>query len=163
KVLVMDWLEGTKLDTVKGPSELAALGFDPPGLGRSMLKLQISMSYEHGFVHGDTHPGNIILLPDGKIGLIDFGLHARVPRALRDKMLEVIFYQASGRIDEAVSAFVAMLDPAPDVDREALAKDLQSVLGVHANEATTLKDNRITEQLVSGLRVGAKHHVKAQS
>lgn len=161
RVLVMEWFEGTKLDGVPTRDGLSALGFDPESFGRSMLKLQLSMAYEHGFVHGDTHPGNLILLPGGLIGLIDFGLHGHVPRALREKMLEMIFYQASGRIDEAAAAFIAVLAPDKSVDRAALQKDLIEVLS--AGPKASVRENRITEQLVRGLRVGAKYRLRAQS
>jgi ubiquinone biosynthesis protein len=161
RVLVMEWFEGTKLDAVPTKEALAALDFDPEAFGRSMLRLQISMSYEHGFVHGDTHPGNIILLPSGHIGLIDFGLHGHVPRALREKMLETIFYQAAGRTDEAVSAFLSVLSPDASVDRESLEKELHEVL--QARPKSSVRENRITEQLVKGLRVGARYRLRAQS
>ena len=61
-------------------------------------------------------------LPSGQIGLIDFGLHARIPRALRDRMLEMLFYQASGSVDQAVDA-----EPDPTRIREAV---LRSSLGL---------------------------------
>lgn len=162
KVLVMEWIEGKKLDGVASAKELAALGFDPEEFGRSMLRLQISMSYEHGFVHGDTHPGNIILLPSGHIALIDFGLHGRVPRALREKMLEMLFYQASGRTDEAVSAFVSVLGPDPSVDRAALEADLKAVLAASPDKRS-VSENRVTEQIIAGMRVGSRYRLKAQS
>lgn len=163
RLLVMEWLEGTKLDTVPSGKELQALGFDPLGFARSMLRLQISMSYEHGLVHGDTHPGNIILLPDGRIGLVDFGLNGRVPRALRDKMLEMIFSQASGRVDEAVEAFATVFQPDPKADIEAFKRELREVLIRGSTEKQAIKDSRITAQLVEGMRVGARYGLKAQS
>ncbi|MBW2463185.1 MAG: AarF/ABC1/UbiB kinase family protein [Deltaproteobacteria bacterium] len=162
RLLVMEWLEGTKLDTVKTREALAALGFDPDEFGRSMLRLQLSMSYEHGFVHGDTHPGNIILAPSGQIGLIDFGLHGHVPRKLRDKMLEMLFYQSSGRIDEAVEAFITVFQPDPSLDLDAFRKELGAVLATPPGPSTAA-ENRATEQLIEGMRVGARYHLKAQS
>ena len=163
KVLVMEWLEGTKLDTIGTKEELAALGFDPETFGRSMLRLQISMSYEHGFVHGDTHPGNIFLMPDGQIGLIDFGLHGRVPRALREKMLEVLFYQASGRVDEATKAFVAVLDPETEEDRVGLEAALRDILAEQVQSGKSVGEKRMTEQILEGMRAGAGFRLKARS
>lgn len=161
KVLVMEWLEGTKLDELGTREELSAKGFDPTEFARSMLTLQISMSYEHGFVHGDTHPGNIILLPSGHIGLIDFGLNAHVPRALREKMLETLFYAASGRVDEAASAFADVVGPDASADRTALENDLKKVI---ADAAEAKGDEAaVTKQLVDGMRVAARHRITARS
>ena len=38
----------------------------------------MTMIFRHGFFHGDPHPSNILLLEDGRIGLIDFGLAGRL-------------------------------------------------------------------------------------
>jgi ubiquinone biosynthesis protein len=37
---------------------------------------------EFGFVHADPHPGNTIVMPDGRVGLVDFGITARVDETL---------------------------------------------------------------------------------
>lgn len=162
KLVVMEWIDGPKLVDAPDAATLAAFGFEPEEFCRSMLRLQLSMCYEHGFVHGDTHPGNLILEPTGRIGLIDFGLHAQVPRLVRDKMLEVVFNQASGRIDDAVTAYVQLLKPDGSVDVPALERDLKAVLA-EGGEGGAIRDHRITEQLVRGMRVGARYQVRAQS
>ncbi|MCA9489661.1 MAG: AarF/ABC1/UbiB kinase family protein [Myxococcales bacterium] len=162
RLLVMGWLDGPKLADIPGPDELRALGHDPLVFCRSMLELQLSMCYEHGFVHGDTHPGNLILVRDGRIGLIDFGLHARIPPALRDRMLEVVFFQSAGRTSDAVDAFVQVFQPEPAVDLDAFKHDLEGVL-VEGGAPGSLKDHRVTAQLVKGMRVGAKYQLRARS
>ena len=145
RLLVMEWLDGTKLGDLASGGELLALGFDPDSFGRSMLRLQLSMCYEHGFVHGDTHPGNIILLPSGQIGLIDFGLHGHVPKALREKMLEMVFSQASGQVDDAVEAFVQVFHPDPTADLDAFKAQLHDLLAEGA-EGGAVSQNRITRE-----------------
>jgi ubiquinone biosynthesis protein len=161
RLLVMEWLDGTLLDHVETAEELRAGGVDPAAFTSSMLRLQLVMSYEHGFVHGDTHPGNVILMPGNRIGLIDFGLHGQVPRWLCDRMLELLSYQSSGRIDEAVNTFLEIFSPSPDADVESFRRELRVVLA--AGDTRTAKDSRLTAQLVDGLRLGARYRLKAQS
>lgn len=161
RLLVMEWLDGTLLDDVTDAEHLAALGFSPEQFAVALLRLQLSMSYEHGLIHGDTHPGNLILCHDGQIGLIDFGLHGHVGLELRDKMLELLFHQTSGRIDEAVEAFSAVFTPGPDTDRVAFERELREVLSPASSPLA--KDARLTAQLIEGLRVGARHQLKVRS
>jgi ubiquinone biosynthesis protein len=161
RLLVMEWLEGPLLDEVEDPKRLRELGVEPRSLASAMLRLQLGMSYEHGFVHGDTHPGNIILLSDGRLGLIDFGLHGVVPRRLCDRMLELLFYQCWGRTDEAVGAFVQIFSPDPELDLEEFARELRGVLEQGA--ARSARESRLTAQLVEGLRLGARYRLQAQS
>lgn len=164
RVLVMEWLEGKKLDAIKSPEALRAAGYPPHDFARSMLRLQVSMAYEHGLVHGDTHPGNLILLGDGKIGVIDFGLHARVPPTLRDKMLEMVLHQAAGRIDESIDAYCSVLAPDAGVDLAAFKRDLREVFdGAGETGKQTMGEGPITRQFVRALRVASKHRIKAQS
>jgi ubiquinone biosynthesis protein len=161
RLLVMEWLDGALLDHVENADELRGHGVDPRAFSTSMLRLQLGMSYEHGFVHGDTHPGNVILMPSGQIGLVDFGLHGQVPRWLCDRMLELLSYQSAGRTDDAVNTFLEIFAPAPDADIEAFRRELRVVLT--QSDAHTARKSRITGQLVGGLRVGARYGLKAQS
>lgn len=161
QLLVMEWLEGPLLDEVEDAKRLRELGVEPRMLASAMLRLQLGMSYEHGFVHADTHPGNIILLPDGRFGLIDFGLHGTVPRRLCDKMLELLFYQSWGRTDEAVSAFLQIFLPDPEMDLEEFGRELRGVL--EQGDARSARESRLTAQLVEGLRLGARYRLQAQS
>jgi ubiquinone biosynthesis protein len=161
RLLVMEWLDGVLLDRVENAGELARLGVEPHAFASAMLRLQLGMSYEHGFVHGDTHPGNIVLMPNGGIGLLDFGLHGQVPRWLCDRMLELLSYQSADRTDEAVNTFLEIFSPGPDVDLDAFRRELRAVLA--GAKAHTAKESRITGQLVDGLRVGARYRLKAQS
>lgn len=161
RLLVMEWLDGPLLDSVRGQGELEALGHSAVKFCRSVLRLQLGMSYEHGLVHGDTHPGNIILCPDLRIGLIDFGLNGQVPQQLRDKMLELIFYQTNGRTEEAIDAFVQVFVPTKAADMEAFREELRTVMA-HKEHATA-RDAHLTQQLVDGLRVGARYQLKARS
>jgi ubiquinone biosynthesis protein len=43
-----------------------------------MTDAWMTMIFRHGFFHGDPHPANILLLPDGRLGLVDFGLAGRL-------------------------------------------------------------------------------------
>ncbi len=161
RVLVMEWFEGPQLEQIPGSDGLRERGISPRTLATAMLRLQLVMSYEHGFVHGDTHPGNIILLDAGHLGLIDFGLHGIVSRQLCDKMLELLFYQSSGRRDDAVTAFLQIFTPSPDSDLDGFEQELREVLA--EAEAPNANRNVLTAQLVDGLRLGARYRLRAQS
>ena len=164
RVLVMEWFEGTKLDKLATPAALREAGYPPDDFARSLLRLQVSMAYELGLIHGDTHPGNIILLGHGEIGLIDFGLHARVPPKLRDKMLEMVLHQASGRIDESIDAYCDVLEPDASIDLPAFKRELRAVFEDAGTTGTqTMSEGPITKQFVRALRVASRHRIKAQS
>ncbi len=75
RVLTLEFLEGTQfadLDlTDRSPEERRELAY-------RMTDAWMTMIFRHGFFHGDPHPANILLLDDGRIGLVDFGLSGRL-------------------------------------------------------------------------------------
>lgn len=160
QVLVMQWLDGTLLDDVKDAAELRGLDVEPQGLALSLLRLQLVMSYEYGLVHGDTHAGNLILRGATQVGLIDFGLNGQVPRKLCDQMLELLFYQASGKTSEAARAFEQIFEKSAEIDSDKFRAELTALL---ADDPVAAGKSPLTSQLADGLRLGAKYQLRAQS
>ncbi len=70
RVLTMERLEGVKFTESEA---LRSRGIDPAAIAREGARIFLEMIYEHGLFHGDPHPGNFLLLEEGKIGLLDFG------------------------------------------------------------------------------------------
>ena len=97
RVLVMDFLKGIPLsrasDMMKSKG-IASDGVEAKLFARKLLKsLTTSFGWsilESGFFHADAHPGNIFVLDDGRIGLIDFGQVKQVDRDYRETVAKVI-------------------------------------------------------------------------
>jgi ubiquinone biosynthesis protein len=68
RILCMTHIEGIKiLDSPKA-------GIDGKRIARLGLRALLKMIFEDGFVHADLHPGNIFVLPDQRIAMVDLGL-----------------------------------------------------------------------------------------
>ncbi|GLC68771.1 hypothetical protein PLESTF_000735000 [Pleodorina starrii] len=63
KVLVMEWVEGAKITDVEA---LQRQGINPRLVGRQLVKLFGELMFVHGYVHGDPHPGNLMVRPKGR-------------------------------------------------------------------------------------------------
>jgi ubiquinone biosynthesis protein len=69
--LTLELLDGVPLNTV----DVEALTVDERrDLAYRMAEVWMEMIFRHGFFHGDPHPGNILVLDDRRIGLLDFGM-----------------------------------------------------------------------------------------
>src|SRR5438105_7315172 len=75
RVLTMERLDGLPLTQVK---DFAAVGSDPNELARRGARAFLDMIFRDGFYHADPHPGNVLVLPGGRIGLLDAGMVGRV-------------------------------------------------------------------------------------
>jgi aarF domain-containing kinase len=97
KVLTMEWVDGIKVSDKAG---LRRLGLAPRQVGLCLLDAAAEMMSVHGFVHGDMHPGNVMvrarpagnillrLLPWGggvkpEVVLLDHGLYFEIPENMR--------------------------------------------------------------------------------
>lgn len=84
-VLVMDFLDGVKVRRAR------EAGHDMKKVGDNLLRVAYDMLFEHGFFHGDLHPGNVLVLPGGVIGLLDFGMVGRLTQEMRNNVISIIF------------------------------------------------------------------------
>lgn len=77
RVLVLEFMEGTRIDRID-PSKT-----DPTRVVQTLVELYIQMELVDGLFHADPHPGNILVAPDGRLVLLDFGAVVRVPLEMR--------------------------------------------------------------------------------
>lgn len=71
KILALEFISGIKIDQI---DELKKNGFDTKVIARRLTKSFFKQIFEYGFFHADPHPGNLLVLPDGKICYLDFGM-----------------------------------------------------------------------------------------
>jgi len=83
KVLTMEFVEGTKVSDL---SALSEKGFDLETIADRGAGLILEQIFEHGFFHADPHPGNILILPDNVICLLDYGMMGTVTGRYREHL-----------------------------------------------------------------------------
>lgn len=74
-VLVMEYLDGIAIDDL---AEVERLGLDPAPLIDQLVRGFFLMTVRWGAFHGDIHAGNLLLLRDGRVGVIDWGIVGRL-------------------------------------------------------------------------------------
>ncbi len=120
RVMTMEFLDGIRA------SDLAAL--DAAGVDRRKLAVDggaafLRMIFAQGHYHADPHPGNFLVLRDGRIGILDFGLTGRIDEELREDvedLLEAIILKDAERL---VATIERVGSCPPDLDRAALKHD----------------------------------------
>lgn len=132
RVLTMEWLAGSKLSELVGDAEAEAR---LPEYARRGADIYLKMIFEHGFYHADPHPGNLMLLPDGAIGMLDFGMVGRLSDALREQIEDLLL--AITRRDSQLLTNVVMRigSTPPGLDDTALATDLTAFVEQYAYQS----------------------------
>jgi hypothetical protein len=75
RTLVMELVEGVPVDDDEG---IAAMGVDPRPALRECLRAWFAGLLTLGAFHGDIHAGNLMVCPDGKMAVLDWGIVGRV-------------------------------------------------------------------------------------
>ena len=83
QVLVMEYLEGARIDDL---DRLREAGVDLDKLARRGSEVLFKMILTDGFFHADPHPGNFLVLSNGQLGFVDFGVVGRIREDLLDAM-----------------------------------------------------------------------------
>jgi len=87
RVLVMQWLEGTPLSDAQ---QVEARGIDLATVARNGAEMYLEMIFRHGVYHADPHPGNLLMMENNTIGLLDFGMVGRIDEALREDIEDLL-------------------------------------------------------------------------
>ena len=104
-----EWIEGKQL--AKSPASVINK-LIPVGVECFLIQL-----LETGFFHADPHPGNLLVTPDGKLALIDFGLMADVPIQDTKTMTKTIVHLMQGDVPGLVEDAVELGFLPEDVDK----------------------------------------------
>ncbi|WP_238010436.1 AarF/UbiB family protein [Dactylosporangium sp. AC04546] len=122
RVLVMSRLDGVPLTTA-GPA-LAARGLDPAGLARTLLACVLRQILVAGVFHADPHPGNVLLLRDDRLGLLDFGSVGRLDGGVRESLQRLLLALDRGDPAGATDALLGVVARPDEVDEERLERSL---------------------------------------
>lgn len=153
-VLVMERLKGKPFTQIKDLSEEA------PDLGEKLLeavKLFAHTLLVDGFFHADLHGGNFFLMPDGRIGLIDFGLVGTLSRKNRTNLVAILFALITNNYENLVYEFLDVADYDVIPNHEELQRDLRDALAPYLGLSVQETDvTALTHSIVFTL---SKHQI----
>ncbi len=89
KVLTMEFIHGDKVTDL---ADLNSRGISPEKVNRLLIKTYLKQLLEDGFFHADPHPGNLLVMPDGRLAFFDFGMVGRISPKLQAKMIDAFFH-----------------------------------------------------------------------
>ncbi len=109
-VLVMEHVEGIKMDRVE---EIRRRGIDPEEVAMIGLRSFARQLMGVGIFHADPHPGNTIVMPDGRVGLVDFGIVGYLDEETMMQIAHLFLGFAEHDYDMVMEAFEAagLIDP----------------------------------------------------
>ncbi|RZQ65709.1 ABC1 kinase family protein [Amycolatopsis suaedae] len=125
RVLVMDRLDGVPLGSAR-PED----GQREP-LARSLLDCLLRQVMLHGVFHADPHPGNVLLLADGRLGLLDFGSVGRLDAGLRSGLNRLLLAIDRGDPGALRDGLLDVVDRPDEIDEQRLERALGALVAKH--------------------------------
>lgn len=124
-VLVIEFIPGVKVNQVAAIREM---GLDPKEIAMIGLRSLSRQLMEFGFVHADPHPGNTIVMPDGRVGLVDFGITAHLDEELMLQIARLFLGYAEHDYDLVMDSLrdAGIIDE-EEVDLRAFRNDLKEM------------------------------------
>lgn len=125
KVLTMERLYGVPLVDLEGIKEFSS---NPEQTLFNALNTWTLSVVGCDFFHADVHAGNLLVLQDGRVGFIDFGIVGRIPPSIWGALQGVALGAAEGDYTVVAESLVQMGATDRDVDVPAFARDLEAVV-----------------------------------
>lgn len=104
KVICQEFVDGKKLSDV---AAIKAAGLLPEDAAKMGLDLYFIQVFDHGFFHADPHPGNIFIMPDGRLSFIDFGMMGMLApedQYILGDLMYYIYVQDSKKLADTIEA-----------------------------------------------------------
>ncbi len=155
RVLTMEFVDGIKISDIE---RLDREGFDKKLITVRGANLYLTQFFEHGFFHGDPHPGNIFVLPDHVICLLDFGMMGTIDRQTRELFVDLIDSVIQHQEARSVRVLLKLADWDEEPNLRALEKDLAEFTGRHLYKP--LKDIELGPLLYQLLELTARHRLR---
>lgn len=164
RVLTMERFYGAPLTDLEAIRRNAP---DPEATLIDALNVWFASLLQCRFFHADLHAGNLLVLTDGRVGFIDFGIVGRIRQATWTALTSLGASVPMGDYPAMAEALATMGATRDDVDTAALAKDLEELVERienfepdPASATVPAEDVSVNHLLMDIIGVGDRHGIR---
>ncbi len=154
-VVTMEFIEGLKITDREA---LVTAGISPAEVAANGARIFMKMAFEFGFFHGDPHPGNIRVLRNGVIGLIDYGMVGRLEDEKREQLADLFLAVHQGNVRACVEQVLVIGRPFRPVDRPLLMSDVRDF--VESFYGVPLENINVRQLLTDFVNILSGHGIR---
>jgi predicted unusual protein kinase regulating ubiquinone biosynthesis (AarF/ABC1/UbiB family) len=154
RVLTMDYVEGRKVTDV-GP--LGLMEVDTGPMVDQLFRAYLQSILRDGFLHADPHPGNLLLTPEGRLGIIDLGMVAHVPPRIQRKVVRLLAAISDDNGEQVALVLAEMGRPLEEYDAVAFREDVTRLVSEAVADGPALQAGSV---LVELSRISGAHGLR---
>ncbi len=155
RVLTTELIEGIKISKIE---KFAESGLDQKVIADRVVGLVLKQAFDHGFFHADPHPGNIFVLSENVICLVDYGMMGLVDRATREDFVDLIDSVVHQQEVRTAQVLMTITDWDEQPDIRALEREVADFMGRHFYKP--LKDMEIGKLLQDLLQLTMRFRLR---
>lgn len=145
RVLTMEWIDGIKLTDLE---KVRQAGFDSKKIIEVGVQCSLQQLLDQGFFHADPHPGNLLVMPDGRLAYLDFGMMSEVSPEQRYGLIEAIVHLVNRDFSALSQDYVRLGFLSPEVNFTAITQALSQVFNPPPGQSLTeMNFKDMTDQL----------------
>jgi predicted unusual protein kinase regulating ubiquinone biosynthesis (AarF/ABC1/UbiB family) len=154
KVLTMEYVKGKKITSI---SPLKKTENDYTALVDEFIEAYLKQIVSDGFVHADPHPGNIHLLENEKIALMDLGMVAQFSKKMKDYLLRLLLSLSKNDGEEIATILLSM----SEITEHASEKEFRRQISIMVQESShsTAQDMQTGKLLIQMNRSAARNGI----
>lgn len=154
KVLTMERVSGIKVDKV---GSLKEAGIDTERIAHVIADVFFKQVFEFGLFHGDLHSGNIFVLSEDRIALVDFGIVGRIGQEMKQNLADILIGLATQDFDSTVKVYQRMGILPEGIDRASFEREYYDIILHYFGRP--FKYVKIGELLLDYIRLAAKYDI----
>jgi len=155
EVLTLEYVCGIKVNDL---AALEAAGLDRCEIARRGAVAFLKMVLDHGFFHGDPHPGNVLIMPGNVICLLDFGMVGRLDPGLKRYLTDVLGSVIRRDVDGLIRTIVGAGEINETLNMRSLKKGLADFIDGYLE--IPLKDIEVGKMLLEFIDLISTHRIK---
>ncbi|HJY80250.1 MAG TPA: AarF/UbiB family protein, partial [Candidatus Binatia bacterium] len=172
RILTLEYLDGISLKSIlEGREDVRQRcvedGISLEEVAKNLLRVLLREAFEYGRFHADPHAGNIFVLPQNRIGLVDFGIVGFLGTSLRRHLLVLLKEIGRGNADAAFWASVRILDPPEYVDllryRHDYHANLERWMDVASDPRASLEERSSARLILDSMEISRRHGIGVQT
>src|SRR5665648_1117078 len=154
-VLTMEFVQGLKLTQFE---EIEKMGYDRKAIAEHLVQSVFQQVLIEGFFHADPHPGNIFLLSEGVISLIDFGMVGRLTADMKQNLASMVIAMMRQNTESMLKAVLRIGIVPDEVNLPLLTSDVDELRELYVD--VPMSRISLGEAISNLFKVAFRHRIR---
>jgi len=155
KVLVLEKIDGIRLND---RDAILKSGLDLQKIAEIGARGFLYSVLKFGFFHGDLHGGNLFLLPDNRLGLIDFGIVGKLSEKSRDQLALMVWSLIQEDYETLCYTYAELGSADTSIDFDAFQREVRNIISPYLG--LSLEEVNTGRVLIEATKVAAKYQIR---